>query len=35
MPELTSIQLGYGTLAFDHYMNSTELIMRGSCALTL
>ena len=35
MPELTSIQLGDGTLAFAHYMNSTELIMRSSCALTM
>ncbi|KAK8831752.1 hypothetical protein WA577_005066 [Blastocystis sp. JDR] len=35
MPELTSIRLGDGTLAFAHYMNSTELIMRSSCALTL
>ena len=35
MPELTSIQLGDGTLAFAHYMNSTELIMRSYCAFTL
>ncbi|KAM7455195.1 hypothetical protein BLSTO_04052 [Blastocystis sp. subtype 1] len=34
MPELTSIRLGDGTLAFDFFMNSTELIMRNLPKLT-